>query len=1379
MKLWWLLFLCSTISGQIINRGIIQRDCYNGRCLPNQPGNNEVDSDFKCFREGAFLVPGTNSEFYLCKQFTEHKLEHRIMKCPEGTIFDESAEHCKFLRFSSPTDNHTEGSETMNPKPLKRQKRFLGVVSAVGGIVNAGIGIYQKLKNKKGPGVDLSRLENKLAGIEAKMDDSSLKILEKLAERKISSQITQGLLKEVLIQNQENFKITKGILHGGIAQTNENLNKIRGMILEGYESSEQNFAKLQGNLENVKDLISHEIAKAKSDIQTGFASISNSVYTAGIEPIVSTLLTSIKEFKHRQNHIMSLPEENRKDEMERNGGYIDYLESAMLEKTLNDIVHRNLAIPKSYTDFFATFILDLLCDGLQFHAGILSSIVSSNMYLASKALEERNLEDFNTYMLRVQSSLLRMELNLGYQNGIGLMKEIKDILINVEHLPFVSRIPFLTQLITERKSKLEHLETELKEFANKFTPLNVPSRISRRLDFTSSSIPLPIGPWKSGKQVSYAVQFHSKEQVSPIGEWSRPYEVYDKAHPIVYLPPANTNITRLVYRKFNDGRTPELVAMISNNEINSFRDIGRDLINAAARSNPYIAAVETKLLVDDGAEINVRLDKTMAAPFHYAAEYNNVEVLQILLNKGVDINIKSSDNMNALHFASSQGSIEALEYLLKEGADINAQTRQFGWSPLHISVSNNLLGATQILLDNKAFINIKDHMGLTPLHLSILGRGDTMKILLGTTSVDVNAKDSDGLTPLHHAARSSSAIFVKQLLQHPRIDVNALSNSHMSPLHYAAITGNAEISKLLIEHKASLTITDESGSTPLHYAAFYGNAEVSVLLIKADESLSSMKTLKGHTALDLANANNNVEVAMFLNDEKQVIQEIEEIIPRDFPETSALTNSPYPQYFIEETNCTQHIMEEIGDNSEKVCYQLDKISNYVHTVMSMVPVPVKGGREEEVFLDIKSNYNTVLKDAQTHVKLWTNGNSIETAVEQTFTLTKSFESNFNRKYNVYLTRAAEISKNTNIQNIFVKIQEEISDLENSLQETKAALAQATSPVPKRYLENRISQIGQLLEEKRQAISVDPLNAQHLEELLYFLGEVLKDGTKITNAAVNAATKVQLFQAHLNGDKQKIDSIAQHAKNNLRKIQEQIIEKNADLRVIQVRQERLQNEVQGLQREVESLYNSIYETKRQLREQRKELLRKYEKTSTIRFFASAAVGVINKFAPFIIPPQLLQLLDVRQQSIVEKWQFNLQEDQEREELISSMIANKEKTIMHLREEIINGSRNSQSIKEEMQALNKVDFYLKEVTNELPSMHGSILRVLGGLRSVDSAFSHIILRIQEIIEMGKSAKTTIEKEEALKQTFGMLTTLQCYWNGSTLFVMNLNLCSKYEY
>lgn len=54
---------------------------------------------------------------------------------------------------------------------------------------------------------------------------------------------------------------------------------------------------------------------------------------------------------------------------------------------------------------------------------------------------------------------------------------------------------------------------------------------------------------------------------------------------------------------------------------------------------------------------------------HWAADRGNVEILQFLLNRGVDVNLVDPDGQTALHYASSCGHVECLKLLIKCGAD--------------------------------------------------------------------------------------------------------------------------------------------------------------------------------------------------------------------------------------------------------------------------------------------------------------------------------------------------------------------------------------------------------------------------------------------------------------------------------------------------------------------------------------------------------------------------------------------------------------------------------------------------------------------------------------------------------------------------------------
>jgi ankyrin repeat protein len=58
-------------------------------------------------------------------------------------------------------------------------------------------------------------------------------------------------------------------------------------------------------------------------------------------------------------------------------------------------------------------------------------------------------------------------------------------------------------------------------------------------------------------------------------------------------------------------------------------------------------------------------------PIHVAADLGKIEILQILIEFGANINQKDSDGQTALHYAASNGYFEAVQYLLSSGIDSN------------------------------------------------------------------------------------------------------------------------------------------------------------------------------------------------------------------------------------------------------------------------------------------------------------------------------------------------------------------------------------------------------------------------------------------------------------------------------------------------------------------------------------------------------------------------------------------------------------------------------------------------------------------------------------------------------------------------------------
>ena len=78
-----------------------------------------------------------------------------------------------------------------------------------------------------------------------------------------------------------------------------------------------------------------------------------------------------------------------------------------------------------------------------------------------------------------------------------------------------------------------------------------------------------------------------------------------------------------------------------------------------------------KILLEAGADVEAvgTFDRT---PLARACDGNAVEIMQILLDKGADINKKRAvDGGTVLMSAAANGRTEAVKLLLKKGADVN------------------------------------------------------------------------------------------------------------------------------------------------------------------------------------------------------------------------------------------------------------------------------------------------------------------------------------------------------------------------------------------------------------------------------------------------------------------------------------------------------------------------------------------------------------------------------------------------------------------------------------------------------------------------------------------------------------------------------------
>jgi|ETN07SMinimDraft_1059922.scaffolds.fasta_scaffold40518_2 hypothetical protein len=104
-----------------------------------------------------------------------------------------------------------------------------------------------------------------------------------------------------------------------------------------------------------------------------------------------------------------------------------------------------------------------------------------------------------------------------------------------------------------------------------------------------------------------------------------------------------------------------------------------------------------------------------ADPIHDAAKTGDLAGVQAELDKGVDANTKDRGaGVPPLLWAALMGHVEVAELLIANGADLDG-TDKYGNTPLHYAAHHGRKETTKLLITKGADVNVKRDNGKTPL----------------------------------------------------------------------------------------------------------------------------------------------------------------------------------------------------------------------------------------------------------------------------------------------------------------------------------------------------------------------------------------------------------------------------------------------------------------------------------------------------------------------------------------------------------------------------------------------------------------------------------------------------------------------------------------
>ncbi|KAI1935368.1 hypothetical protein LOZ66_005255 [Ophidiomyces ophidiicola] len=296
------------------------------------------------------------------------------------------------------------------------------------------------------------------------------------------------------------------------------------------------------------------------------------------------------------------------------------------------------------------------------------------------------------------------------------------------------------------------------------------------------------------------------------------------------------------------------------------KEANKDLDNAMLKldDDGVSGLIQDAILqcLDDGADIHRIYEVTGEPLLNLASRKGCLKVVERLLTKEIDPNVKDNDGWTPIYSAVCAENVEILKKLASRGGNIEISTPLNGWTPLHLAVWYRATDIVKELLLLKAQLGPCDRDGDTPLHLAAMRNAANIVELLLNNRAKVDICNNSGSTPLHLAAEYGHKETVELLLSNGA-NIDICDNDEEVPLHIGARKGYEKIVKLLLDKNAKVGICNSHQSTPLHLAVQNGYMEIVELLFKStDESgtVINQEDSDEQTPLILASQYSTVEM---------------------------------------------------------------------------------------------------------------------------------------------------------------------------------------------------------------------------------------------------------------------------------------------------------------------------------------------------------------------------------------------------------------------------------------------------------------------------------------------------------------------------------------
>lgn len=235
-------------------------------------------------------------------------------------------------------------------------------------------------------------------------------------------------------------------------------------------------------------------------------------------------------------------------------------------------------------------------------------------------------------------------------------------------------------------------------------------------------------------------------------------------------------------------------------------------------------------------------DNTGTTAVHAAARNDHIDMLKIMIEKGVDVNITedapAESGSTPLHSACIYGNGEVAKLLMDAGAD-DTLANVNGETPAHVAVMKKKFGGDLTAQQRESVLRELENLdsprndGQTPLmvlqYLDLNSSMDLLPVFLDR-GVDVNHRDNNGNTALIHNTYNQCFKGIVKELVRAGADVNAANKDGNTALHYALRYGSQDVARFLVKKGADYNFANNQGVTPAQLAVEKGYDNVLELM---------------------------------------------------------------------------------------------------------------------------------------------------------------------------------------------------------------------------------------------------------------------------------------------------------------------------------------------------------------------------------------------------------------------------------------------------------------------------------------------------------------------------------------------------------------------